>query len=179
MANDNHTPIPHLIGQSDDQNHTSDDQIIAQNQTASNVLVDDKKAQIQTPPPSITQGGKESEPLGRKSEEIKSSENTKDNESSEDDIEAAEKSGVKVVRQTPKIPKEVKKEGVSVAPSAKPFPTIYDVKVPIYSDDQIEKNLHQSFWTGARWLAELCKYLLWQSHIKLKKIGSKVIRQPS
>ncbi len=105
-------------------------------------------------------------------------EDAKDSEKQSEDSESEK--GKNTTKFTPKIPsisKEAKDAGLDVAPSAKPFPTIYDVKVPIYNDVQIEENLHKSFWTGARWLAEICKYLLWQSHIKLKKIGGKIIRQ--
>lgn len=164
MADDNHTPIPHLLTES--STPTSSGQ---PTYTQSNVP---KK-----PTPSGTQiGGKESEPLRPKMESLIQQEIGKNNESTVEE-ENNEKSGVKPVRQTPKISKDAEKGGLSLAPSAKPFPTIYDVKVPIYTDEQIEQNLHKSFWTGARWLAEFCKYVLWQSHIKLKKVGSKIIRQ--
>jgi hypothetical protein len=51
------------------------------------------------------------------------------------------------------------------------------VKVPVYKDEQIVENLQKNFWTGARWLAEMCKYILWQAHIKLRKVGDKIVRE--
>lgn len=80
-------------------------------------------------------------------------------------------------KDIPDIHPDAAKAGLQVAPSASQFPTIYDVKVPVLKDDEIESNLHQSFWTGARWLAELCKYILWQAHIKLKRVGGKIVRE--
>ena len=164
MADDNHTPIPHLVNQ-DDPN-------------ASGVQTNLKKHEDKkTAPVTMSTGGKESEAIRQKSELLKSAEDTKDTEDTTE--QEKENNNIKVVKQIPKIPKDAASVGVAVAPSAKPFPTIYDVKVPIYTDEQIEQNLHKSFWTGARWLAEMCKYLLWQSHIKLKKIGNRIIRQTS
>jgi len=164
MADDNHTPIPHLLPKANTQDDTS---------TTQEQLINDKN----TTPPSILHAGKESEPIRQKTESLIPAENAKDQENSSE--QEGDESRVKQIRQTPKIPKEAAKAGVAISPSARPFPTIYDVRVPIYTDEQIEQNLHKSFWTGARWLAELCKYLLWQSHIKLKKIGNKIIRQSS
>lgn len=161
MADDNHTSIAHLVDDS------------GTNSTAPQDV--QKSNPPQTPQPQTSQVGKEFEPARSiPKEDIKPSEGGRDEEQSG---EKSEKPSVKEVKKIPEIPNDVKKAGLQVAPSAKPFPTIYDVKVPIYSDEQIESNLHKSFWTGARWLAELCTYLLWQSHIKLKKIGKKVIRQ--
>jgi len=166
MADDNHTPIPHLLPK--DSSQTTGAQPKQKEVAAQDV---------KTTQTIISPGGKESEPIRQKTESLKPAEDAKDTDIPLEQV--SENSGVKQIKQIPKISKEAEKAGVAVAPSARPFPTIYDVKVPIYTDEQIEQNLHKSFWTGARWLAELCKYLLWQSHIKIKKIGNKIIRQTS
>ena len=80
-------------------------------------------------------------------------------------------------KDIPDIHPDAAKAGLQVAPSASAFPTVYDVNVPIYKDEQILENLHKNFWTGARWLAELCKYILWQAHIRLRKVGDKIVRE--
>ncbi len=91
----------------------------------------------------------------------------------------SEKTRVVRVDAPAQIPADAAKAGLAVAPSARAFPTIYDVKVPMYSDEQIDQNLHKSFWTSARWLAELCKYMLWQAHIRIRRVGAKIIREPA
>lgn len=158
--NDNHTPIPKDLSSQQTLNPPQ------------------KPSQSPTQPSSVVPSSKEQEPIKTKTEQKVGPEDTKDNEQqSENPKEKIDGVRAKVLPKTPPISKEASDAGLAIAPSAKPFPTIYDVKVPIYNDVQIEENLHKSFWTGARWLAELCKYMLWQSHIKLKKIGSKIIRQ--
>lgn len=149
---DNHTPLPQLEGEEE----VSDVSPVSQK------------------PISVQLGGRESEPLKQPQESQKILESTQEEERSSEEESDVQKS--KTVGTTPKISDEAKKAGLSVAPSARQFPTIYDIKVPIFTDEQIESNLHKSFWTGAKWLAELGKYILWQSGIELKKIGKKVIR---
>lgn len=100
-----------------------------------------------------------------------------DEQKVEQNIEKDTKHEVKKTKEHPDIHPDAAKAGVQIAPAASPFPTIYDVKVPVLKDDEIEKNLHGSFWSGARWLAEVCKYILWQAHIKLRKVGNKTVRE--
>lgn len=88
-----------------------------------------------------------------------------------------QQSPIRQKQQVPDIHPEAAEVGLQVAPSASPFPTIYDITVPVLTDEQIETNLHKNFWSGARWLAELCKYLLLQAHIRVKRIGGKVVRE--
>jgi hypothetical protein len=45
------------------------------------------------------------------------------------------------------------------------------------ADDEIERGLHEDVFTGKRWLAEICRYLLLQARIVLKKVGGKVVRE--
>jgi len=98
-------------------------------------------------------------------------------QNSEQNIEKQNKHEAQRTKENPDIHPEAAKAGVQIAPSASQFPTVYDVKVPILKDDEIEKNLHSNFWSGARWLAEMCKYILWQAHIRLRKVGGKTVRE--
>jgi hypothetical protein len=145
--NQNHTPLPNKLGDS------------------------------QTTSPITTSLGKELEPIS-----IRSNETAPTVENNIEDLASINTKRqinpvVKKTQTHPNIPKEAKDAGLALSPSATHIPTIYDVKVPIFNDEQIETNLHKSFFTGARWLAEFCRYLLLQSHIRIKKIGDKIIRQ--
>lgn len=97
--------------------------------------------------------------------------------SAEKGAETERKREVKKRQDIPDIHPEAAKAGLQVAPSVSPFPSLYDVKIPVLKDEEVEKNLHSDFWTGARWLAELCKYILLQAHIRLKKVGNKIVRE--
>ncbi|HNQ31470.1 MAG TPA: hypothetical protein PKG71_02005 [Candidatus Woesebacteria bacterium] len=154
---------------------------MADNSTSIVHLLDDTQKPASPPPPSspapISTGAtKESGPGGAAKEQGKPS------EIQEQPVEISteqskEKPHIKHKKNIPDIHPDAAKAGLQVAPSASPFPTIYDIKVPVLSDEQIEQNLHKNFWTGARWLAELCKYLLLQAHVRVKKIGQKVVRE--
>lgn len=102
---------------------------------------------------------------------------TENEQSSEQQESMEKKHEVKHKKDVPDIHPDAAAAGVQVAPSASPFPTIYDIKVPLLKDEEIEADLHKDFWTSARWLAEICKYILWQAHIRLKKIGGRVVRE--
>lgn len=169
MADTNSTSITHLLD------------IGAQNTTPTPSVGQDavmpSTSPRPTPTPISTAPTKESGP-SRSSPEVGSEQDAPVEQSAEASREEEKKkSAVKHKKETPDIHPEAAKAGLQVAPSASQFPTIYDIKVPVYKDDQIVQNLQANFWTGARWLAEICKYILWQAHIRLRKVGDKVVRE--
>lgn len=173
-----HTSIQHLIDdkkQTEDTIFTADDFIADEDSDA--VVSSSAHA-----PPSVLTGGKESSPLKLSTEVASSPEDGKEAESSEENAkeESGEKSERPKIKQIPtnaQIDGEAAKAGLKAAPSATPFPSVYDVKVPLLSDEEIIKDLKESPLTGKRWLAELGKYILWQARIQLRKIGDKTVRQ--
>jgi len=157
-----HTSIAHLLDKPDTMNSSTP--------TSSQITI--------TPPPPISTGATKESGPSRSSQEVGSEQETPAEQSAESSPEEEKKKEtIRHKKETPDIHPEAAKAGLQVAPSASQFPTIYDVKVPVYKDEQIVDNLQQNFWTGARWLAELCKYILWQAHIKLRKVGGKVVRE--
>lgn len=162
-----HTSIAHLL----DQQNQTDSSIPLANQDATSPL------SPPSPTPISTGATKESGP-SRSSQEIGAEQITAEEQSAEtSQEEEKKKETVRHKKETPDIHPEAAQAGLQVAPSASQFPTIYDVKVPVYKDEQIVENLQKNFWTGARWLAEMCKYMLWQAHIKLRKVGNKIVRE--
>ncbi|MEO6508803.1 MAG: hypothetical protein ABIO02_02525 [Patescibacteria group bacterium] len=81
---------------------------------------------------------------------------------------------VAVKPQNISVPPELKKLGLKPIEKVryKDFQNIY---VPI-SDDLIVKGLKEPRTSGLRWLAEIAKYLLWQSHLKIMVVHGKVVR---
>lgn len=129
------------------------------------------------PIPISTGTTKEAGP-SRSTQEVGSEQESSEEQSAEMSQEEEKKTEtIRHRKDIPDIHPDAAKAGLQVAPSASQFPTIYDVKVPVYKDEQILENLHKNFWTGARWLAELCKYILWQAHIRLRKVGNKIVRE--
>lgn len=169
MADSNSTSIAHLIDNT--APHDSTTSAVTQDQTAM------PRPQPPTPPPISTAPTKESGP-SRSSPEVGSEQDAPVEQTAEASHENEKKKhSVKHKKETPDIHPDAAKAGLQIAPSASQFPTIYDIKVPIYKDDQIVQNLQANFWTGARWLAEVCKHILWQAHIRLRKVGDKVVRE--
>jgi hypothetical protein len=161
------------------QSHTSIAHLLDKQDTISGSVPTASQATIPPPPPNPISTGatKESGP-SRSSQEMGSEQKIAEEQSVEvSQEEEKKKETIRHKKETPDIHPEAAKAGLQVAPSASQFPTIYDIKVPVYKDEQIVDNLQKNFWTGARWLAELCKYILWQAHIKLRKVGGKVVRE--
>lgn len=173
MTDANSTSIAHLIDKTtpidNTEPETNQDPIILSNDVTTQ--------QPPHPTPISTGATKESGP-SRSSQEVGSEQDSSGEQSVEAPAEEEKKKEtVRHKKETPDIHPEAAKAGLQVAPSASQFPTIYDVKVPVYKDEQIVENLQKNFWTGARWLAEMCKYILWQAHIKLRKVGDKIVRE--
>lgn len=84
---------------------------------------------------------------------------------------------IRMPSEPPSIDPDAAKAGLKVAPAAQQFPSLYDVKVPLLTDEEIVKDLKTSPLTGTRWLAELGRYILRQAHISLKNIGGKIVRE--
>jgi hypothetical protein len=164
-----HTSIAYLIDNTSPADNTNSPSIQSQTTVS--------QPSPPTPIPISTGATKESGP-SRSSQEVGSEQVASGEQSVEAPAEGEKKKEtVRHKKETPDIHPEAAKAGLQVAPSASQFPTIYDVKVPVYKDEQIVENLHKNFWTGARWLAEMCKYILWQAHIKLRKVGDKIVRE--
>ncbi len=72
------------------------------------------------------------------------------------------------------VDEDLKKAGVQ-AQKTTSFPSYQKVQLPV-SDETIIKGLSQPISTSARWLAELCMYLLRQAHLTLKKTHGKIVR---
>ena len=161
-----HTSIAHLL---DTQDRTNDSISVASPVTIAPPL---------PPPTPISTGATKELGPSRSSQEAGSEQEVSEEQSTEaSQEEEKKKETIRHRKDIPDIHPDAAKAGLQVAPSVSPFPTIYDVKVPVYKDEQIVENLQQNFWTGARWLAELCKYILWQAHIRLRKVGNKVVRE--
>jgi len=171
MTDTNSTSIAHLIDNAAAVNDSEPK--IPQNQsTPPNDVV------APPPPTPISTGATKESGPSRSSQEVGSEQEASGEQSVEAPAEEEKKKEtVRRKKETPDIHPEAAQAGLQVAPSASQFPTIYDVKVPVYKDEQIVENLHKNFWTGARWLAEMCKYILWQAHIKLRKVGDKIVRE--
>ena len=170
-----HTSIAHLIDNTAPLDSTEPET----NQDPS-ILSDDVATQLPPPTPvtPISTGATKESGPSRSSQEVGSEQDSSGEQSVEAPAEEEKKKEtVRHKKETPDIHPEAAKAGLQVAPSASQFPTIYDVKVPVYKDEQIVENLQKNFWTGARWLAEMCKYILWQAHIKLRKVGDKIVRE--
>lgn len=161
MADTNSTPITHLLVD-----------------TAQDDGVNPLPPQSSPPIVPVSTGATKETGPSRSSQELGSEQEASEEQSAETSQEdEKKKEPIRRRKDIPDIHPDAAKAGLQVAPSASPFPTIYDVKVPVYKDEQIVENLHQNFWTGARWLAELCKYILWQAHIRLRKVGNKIVRE--
>ncbi|MEI6327544.1 MAG: hypothetical protein WCO78_05525 [Candidatus Roizmanbacteria bacterium] len=132
-------------------------------------------------PVSAMSFSKESSPVSlspeSKSVEESGHEDEAQAEASKESTEKAKNPKIRIPGQVPTIDPTAAKAGLHVAPSAQNFPSVYDVKVPVLSDEEIIKDLKTSPLTGTRWLAELGNYVLWQAHITLKKIGGKIVRE--
>lgn len=170
-----HTPIDHLLSEST----PTDDQAGAS--PTLQYTPDDQAPPAVSQPLSATSHGKESAPIRLAPEQTQEVEDTPEEETSPEDSKEEEKTGekkrIKIKQINPKIPDAAAQAGLKTAPSAAPFPSVYDVKVPLLTDEQIIEDLKTSPLTGTRWLAELANYILWKAHIQLRKIGDKVVRQ--
>lgn len=165
MADTNSTSIDHLLEET------------TQGSTIAPPSPPPPPPQQTSPSPISTGTTKESGP-SRSAQEVGSEQESPEEQSAEaSQEEEKKKDTIRHRKDIPDIHPDAAKAGLQVAPSASVFPTVYDVKVPIYKDEQILDNLHKNFWTGARWLAELCKYILWQAHIRLRKVGDKIVRE--
>lgn len=132
-------------------------------------------------PTSTVSYGKESAPVSLTPEAAPAEEAGQEDESQgEVGKESSEKKKNPKIRmpgEPPSIDPDAAKAGLIVAPSASSFPSVYDVKVPLLTDEEIVKDLKTSPLTGTRWLAELGRYILRQAHISLKNIGGKIVRE--
>lgn len=132
-------------------------------------------------PTSSVSYGKETAPVSLAPEAAPAEEAAQEEESQgEVGKESGEKKKNPKIRlhsETPSIDPDAAKAGLKVAPAAQQFPSLYDVKVPLLTDEEIVKDLKTSPLTGTRWLAELGRYILRQAHISLKNIGGKVVRE--
>lgn len=83
----------------------------------------------------------------------------------------------KVVATKPdtiKLSPDLKKLGL-VPTSNSSFKNLKPIKLPL-TDEKIVLGLNAPIISSLRWSAELCKYILSQSHLNLKKIHGHVIR---
>lgn len=170
-----HTPIDHLLP----ENTPADDQVAVS--PTLQYTPDDQVPSVMSQPLSVTSHGKESAPIRLAPEQSGEVEDVPEAEAIPEDAKEGEKSGekkrIKIKNIDPKIPDAAVQAGLKIAPSAAPFPSVYDIKVPLLTDEQIIEDLKTSPLTGTRWLAELANYILWKAHIQLRKIGDKVVRQ--
>jgi hypothetical protein len=170
-----HTPIDHLLPES-----TPTDDQVAVSPTLQ-YTPDDQVPPVVSQPLSVTSHGKESAPIRLAPEHAGEVEDVPEAEATPEDAKEGEKSGekkrIKIKNIDPKIPADAAAAGLKTVSSAAPFPSVYDVKVPLLTDEQIIEDLKASPLTGTRWLAELASYILWKAHIQLRKIGDKVVRQ--
>lgn len=72
-------------------------------------------------------------------------------------------------------PAELQKAGLKRVQPVRGDPRVQNVKLPI-DDSMVLKGQQAPITSSYRWLAEFCKYLLDKAHIKLKRVGNKVIR---
>ena len=122
--------------------------------------------------------GKEGEPLQVKTEITPSDEIGPETHA---EVEKQEEKSEQVheIPETPEIDEDLAAAGVTVTPAAAPLPSLEAmVKTPL-PDDQIAVGLHQPVTSGFRWLAEICRYMLRQGHIKVKKVGNSFVRTRS
>lgn len=81
---------------------------------------------------------------------------------------------VQIHSQVPTIPADVAAAGVQVAPA------VLSAQEPLLelplADDKIAPALKKPVSSGIRWIAEICVYMLWKAHMKLKTIHGKVMR---
>ena len=81
---------------------------------------------------------------------------------------------VDVKPETIQLTEDLKRHGLQPVSD----PQFYDyqkVKLPL-TDDKVVTGLHAPLTSSIRWLATLAQFILWQSHIKLKVVGGKVVR---
>jgi hypothetical protein len=166
MTSDTHTSISHLLTSNDDGPSAI--------------------ASPSSPPNSVSSQsishGKEREPfrvsvIESTPTQEDSVEKSPENSSEKSDGVSKEKR-IKIKDPTQvSISDDAAKAGLTVAPTASfPDTSVYDIKLPVLTDEEIVQDLKKNPLTGARWLAELGKYILWKAHIQLRTIGGKVVR---
>lgn len=82
---------------------------------------------------------------------------------------------VEDVESEPNIEEELVEVGVEKVVPKSTYPTYLQKDIPM-SDDEVLVAQKEPIVSSQRWLAELCIYLLKQSHIALKNIGGRVLR---
>lgn len=175
----NHTPIPHLLTDDTSSLGTQSDSSIQDPQSeeqSSEEKSFESTSDQQNEEVVSTATSKESGPTILR-QEVSSENSSENNEVQSEHQEKEANKSIQHKKDIPDIHPDAAQAGLQVAPSASPFPTIYDIKVPLLKDEEIEKDLHLNFFSGGRWLAEICRYILWQAHIRLKRIGGKVVRE--
>ncbi len=155
-----HTPIDHLLPTS------TDDIPVVPPAVAPTSTVSYGK---ETAPISLTPEAAPAEEAGQEEES--------QGEAGKESSEKKQNPKIRLPSEPPRIDPAAAKAGLKVAPSASSFPGVYDVKVPLLTDEEIVKDLKMSPLTGTRWLAELGRYILRQAHISLKNIGGKIVRE--
>lgn len=76
---------------------------------------------------------------------------------------------VSIVPEKPQITKEQEDLGVTTS-SASIFVQGKKINMPLSAPD-FELDLHKPFTTGARWMAEIVRYLLQKFHVTVRKIS--------
>lgn len=155
-----HTPIDHLLPT------PADDAAVVPVATSPTSTVSYGK---ETAPVTITPEAAPAEEVGQEEES--------QGEVGKESSEKKKNPKIRLPGESPSIDPDAAKAGLKVAPAASAFPSVYDVKVPILTDEEIVKDLKTSPLTGTRWLAELGRYILRQAHITLKNIGGKIVRE--
>lgn len=82
---------------------------------------------------------------------------------------------VEDLKPEPNIDEELVEAGVEKVAPKSTYPTYLQKEIPM-SDDEVLVAQKEPVVSSQRWLAELCIYLLKQSHIALKNIGGRVLR---
>lgn len=77
--------------------------------------------------------------------------------------------------QNANVPQDLQKSGVKPVEKTGKFARLQNVKIPI-SDEKVLAGQQAPISSSIRWLSELATYMLKKAHIKLKRIGGKVVR---